>query len=406
MTRNVTCKTTPVSRAKGHTAIGGAAYRAGENLKAIGVGENGEDKWYRYSPKAVVVRETFILRPDGAPEFTDDRAALWNHVEAMETRANARLGRDVNLGLAYELDHDEQRDLIVEFATREFVEKGFVVDVSIHNYGRTIPSVGAPDDQAQRLRDWAAADIPFLEKDEAQGVSDVHVMIMRNRQGDATGYKLYQPHAHLRVTPRPCVDGEFAKDKYASREMNRHEKAMEWRYEWPKLQNAYLEQAGSEVRVTCTSDTEDQFPDLRFLGKNDKSQTRTIEQKRDHLSEEQREIHDAKSEAKEADEMFRQMHNESIRDTYLEMEASALEPADEGAERRVALWWHNMSRCFGQWRTDLRDVAEEWRTRFEQQKQRIARAIGWRDMERPDDGFAPSPDNGADRSQDGQEIDR
>lgn len=168
MTRNVTCKTTPVSRAKGHSAVGGAAYRAGENIKARGLGKDGEDKWFRYSPKAIVVRESFIMTPEGAPEYATDRAELWNRVEEMETRSNARLGRDVNLGLAYELDHDAQRELIHEFGQREFVDKGFVVDVSIHNYGRTIPSAGASEELTSRIRDRAAADIPFLEKDETQ----------------------------------------------------------------------------------------------------------------------------------------------------------------------------------------------------------------------------------------------
>jgi MobA/MobL family. len=173
--RNVTCKTSPVSRAQGHSAVGGAAYRAGENLKAEGAGKDGADKWFRYSGRQVVVREAFIMAPKDAPEFVFDRGELWNTVEAMETRSNARLGREVQLGLAWELSHDEQRALVREFAQKEFVDRGFVVDIAIHNYGRTIPSIGASEEQAERIREFAST-YPMLERSEAQGISEPHLL--------------------------------------------------------------------------------------------------------------------------------------------------------------------------------------------------------------------------------------
>jgi hypothetical protein len=377
MMRNVTCKTTPVQRSRGHSAVGGAAYRAGQNIKARGQGPDGTDKWFRYSPKAIVVREAFIMTPPNAPDYASDRSELWNRVEEMETRKNSRLGRDLHLGLAYELSHDEQRALVEEFAQREFVEKGFIVDVAIHNYGRTIPAIGASEEHKQRIREWAKADLPFLSREDAQEREDVHVMEMRNRDGAVTGYKLYQPHAHLRVTPRPVVNGAFDRDKYAARDMNRHDKAMEWRYEWPKLQNTYLERAGADVRVTSTSTEEDQFPDIRFLGKGAKSETRTIEQRAEQLSDEQRSVHEEKLEAKEADELFRQMHNDSIKETFVELENPQGSQSAHGERTRVALWWHNTSARFNQWRFDFREKADEWRDRFEQHKERIRQVIGW-----------------------------
>lgn len=377
MMRNVTCKTTPVQRSRGHSAVGGAAYRAGQNIKARGQGTDGADKWFRYSPKAIVVREAFIMTPDDAQDFMTDRSELWNHVEEMETAKNARLGRDLNLGLAYELSHDEQRALVEEFAQREFVDQGFVVDVSIHNYGRTIPAIGASEDHKQRIRDWAEADLPFLSREDAQGREDAHVMEMRNRDGAVTGYKLYQPHAHLRITPRPVIEGDFAPNKSAGRAFNKHEKAMEWRYEWPKLQNTYLERAGVDIRVTSTSAEEDQFPDIRFLGRNAKSETRTIDQRDAELSDEQRAVHDEKLEAKEADELFREMHNEALKDAFTELEGPQGSQSETGERTRVALWWHNTSQRFNQWRFDFEEKAGEWRERFAQQTSRIREIIGW-----------------------------
>ena len=49
MVQHVTCKTMVISRGKGHSAVAGAAYRAGQNLKGIGQGKEGADKLFRYS---------------------------------------------------------------------------------------------------------------------------------------------------------------------------------------------------------------------------------------------------------------------------------------------------------------------------------------------------------------------
>lgn len=394
MLRNVTCKTTPVSRAKGHSAVGGAAYRAGENLKARGQGVDGSDKWFRYGNREAVVRESFIMTPDGAPDYATDRSELWNRVEEMEKRADARLGREVQLGLAYELNHDEQRALVREFAQREFVAKGFVVDVSIHNYGRTLPAFGGSEQQQERIREFAQAGLPFLERAEAKGRSDPHVLIMRRKDGTATGYKLYQPHAHLRVTPRTCAGGAFVKDKYASRELNRHETAMGWRYEWPKLQNGYLERAGSEIRVSSTSEEESEFPDLRLLGQARDAQAsnlaHNIDERADAMQPQAQEAHAQVREADAIDREFRDMHNQTLRQAYIDNQTATPQEADDRDALRLATWWRNMAQRFNSWRFDFTEKAQEWRSRFEGQQWRLTSLLGWHGPN--PDGEPPQPD--------------
>lgn len=383
MLRNVTCKTTPVSRFTKSgarvSAVGGAAYRAGENLKARGLGQDGEDKWFRYSNRAVVVREAFIMAPEGAPDFAHDRGELWNRVEEMETHKKARLGREVQLGLAWELSHEDQRELIREFARKEFVERGFVVDVAIHNYGRTLPAMGATEQQQERLREWAAAGVPFLERAEAEGLAGAHVLVIRNREGDATGYKLYQPHAHLRITPRACEDGAFVNDKYASRELNKYETAMAWRYEWPQLQNEYLERAGFDVRVSSTSAEEDEFPIIPRDGTGEDKQLHAIEERREQLSEEARAKHDEAMQAQEIDREFREQHNETLRLAFTEAhhEDADSETASERQQMRLAAWWRNMSQRFNEWRFDFHEKAAEWREHFANQENRLRHLLGW-----------------------------
>ncbi|GIT93311.1 hypothetical protein JANAI62_37380 [Jannaschia pagri] len=382
--RNITCKTTPVSRSrKGAqsgrraSAVAGAAYRAGENLKHENYSDDGKDKWFRYANRSDVVRETFIMAPSDAPEFVHDRSSLWNWVEDRERSATARLGREVQLGFAYELSHEEQRSLVQQFVQKEFVDKGFVADVAIHNYGRTIPSMGLSETQAEKIRGLAEAGIRFLSREDAQGVESVHVMEITNRDGHVTGFKLYQPHAHVRVTPRIVEDGEFANNKYASRELNRHETAMRWRYEWPELQNGSLERIGSEVRVSATSETEDEFPDLRFLGRAQSQESQAIEERRDALDESHATDHAEAQEAEAADDAFRAIHNESVKDAYLELEDPKGSTSEEGQRTRLALWWQRQADRFGEWKETFREHADAWRDRFDQHAQRIRGAFGW-----------------------------
>ncbi len=201
MMRCVHLRTYPVSRAKNQSAVAGAAYRAGEKLTERARPGQTEERVHRYQNRGIDVRDAFILLPEEAPAWAGDREELWNRVEEFETRKNARVGREVQVGLAWELGHDDQLALAEEFAKREFVDRGFAVDVAIHNYGKRIPVMGANDDQLGKLRDWAQNDVPFLNAEQAKHHEGLHVLELYNRDGELTGYKLYQPHVHYRVTP-------------------------------------------------------------------------------------------------------------------------------------------------------------------------------------------------------------
>ena len=391
MQRNILCRTTPVSRARGHTAVGGAAYRAGENIRALGQAPDGGDKWFRYSGRADVVRETFIMTPEqGAPEFLEGgehasalelktmRAELWNLVEEMETHKKARLGREIQLGLAYELSHDEQREIIKNFVRREVTARGFVADIAIHDYGKTFPAMGGTEAQQTRLREWADADIPFVNSDEALGMQDVHVRERRDRHGNVTGYQLYQPHAHVRLTPRTVQSGEWEKNKTASRELNRHETSMHWRYEWPKMQNEVLERNGSQIRVRCTSDDEDSFPDVRFKGKEGHEATREIEERKHELSDEQRKAHEEAIKREASDRAFTEAHNEAIALGY-ENYHREQDPVDAKQERelRVLRFFKSVAQRYQHFKDKVPKQAEVWKHRLSQAAGRMRQWLGY-----------------------------
>lgn len=442
---NVLCRTTPVKRSAGHTAIGGAAYRAGENLRAYGQGENGTDKIFRYSPRKDVVRETFIMTPkDGAPDYlqeTDDkselrsqRMRLWNEVEQMENGKNARLGREIQVGFAYELSHDDQRALLRNFVEQYVTEGGtqevnyqvktkdgkkrietkqvdvsFVADVAIHDYGKRIPFVGASDQQQQRIRDWAEAGIPFLTGEQAKGFEGEHVRENYDRNGNIKSYQIYNPHAHVRITPRTVSDGEWTKDKFASRHLNDPNNAMNWRYDWANLQNAYLERTGSDVRVTCTPEDLNGAPVYDRKAKENHT-ARNIEERLAQTDEpkseetkqsreRQREVNEAVQERLDANDEFEAARKDNLRDAQIEHFADEAGPQHKETEQfRITEWYRNIGQCLDHWREAIPAKAAEWRERLGTMKPRLKAWFGYEVTEPQNEPLLPSADetNGGD----------
>jgi hypothetical protein len=77
-----------------------------------------------------------ILAPANAPEWAQDRAALWNAVEAAETRKNSQVAREIRVALPAELDHGQRVELVRDFCQRQFVDRGMVADIALHAPGR------------------------------------------------------------------------------------------------------------------------------------------------------------------------------------------------------------------------------------------------------------------------------
>jgi hypothetical protein len=179
-----------ISRSAGRSAIAAAAYRAGERLRDDRTGQ-----MHDYSRKAYVEHRE-IMVPETAPSWMQDRAALWSGVEAAEKRKDAQLAREVHFALPRELDRVERVELIREFCQREFVARGMIADVAIHN-----PS---------------------------------------GRDGGE------QPHAHVMLTTRVLTgDGFGAKD----REWNDKALYEGWREGWAEHANRALERVGSRERI-------------------------------------------------------------------------------------------------------------------------------------------------------------
>ena len=174
-----------LSRSSGRSGVAAAAYRSRSQLV-----DKRQGLTFDYSGKADLSYNA-ILTPAGAPSWAKDRAELWNRVEAFEKRKDAQIMREVEVALPAELNEKEQVDLLNQFCQENFVSKGMVADICVHQHPKN-------------------------------------------------------PHAHIMLTMRKISADEFGKKE---RSWNRRDLIPAWRENWAELQNFHLSKAGYDITV-------------------------------------------------------------------------------------------------------------------------------------------------------------
>ena len=179
-----------ISRAGGRSSVAAAAYRTAGRLR-----DDRQGLEHDYSRKGGVVHAE-IMAPENAPDWMRDRDQLWNAVEAVEKRRDAQLAREIEVALPRELDRGARLELLRGFVQREFVDRGMIADVAVHE-GK------ARDGQSQ-------------------------------------------PHAHVMLTMRELTGDGFGKK---DRSWNAPDLLMGWREAWAGEANGALERAGRSERI-------------------------------------------------------------------------------------------------------------------------------------------------------------
>lgn len=184
-----------IKRSSGQSAVAAAAYRSGLILNDERTGVR-----HDYSRKSGVIHSE-ILAPANTPEWMTDRAKLWNAVEAVETRKNSQLSREIQLSLPHELSQEQRTKLVQDFVQEQFVSLGMIADVNIHT---------------------------------------------PNPKGDERNH-----HAHVMLTMRELTSDGFASSKSTptARSWNDKKLLATWREEWARHQNNTLEKHGHAERV-------------------------------------------------------------------------------------------------------------------------------------------------------------
>ena len=183
-----------IKRSAGRSATAAAAYRSASAIEC-----DREGRMHDYTAKRGV-ETCFILAPDDAPDWAQDRAALWNAAEARETRSNSVTAREWELALPSELSDAARIDITRAFAQVLVERYGVAADVAIH----------AP-----------------------------------HREGDQRNH-----HAHILTTTRVLsAEGLTDKTRVLDAASTGGPEIEAMRGYWAELQNHALELAGQEERV-------------------------------------------------------------------------------------------------------------------------------------------------------------
>lgn len=179
-----------ISRNTGASAVASAAYRSASELHDDRLNRN-----HDFSNKASVIHSEVML-PEGAPERLNDRATLWNEVEAGEKRKDAQLAREVEFSIPREMTENQGVALARDFVKRQMVDRGMVADLNVH---------------------W----------DKAKDGSP-------------------KPHAHVMLAMRDVGPKGFGKK---NRDWNSTELLKDWREAWAAHVNERMAELGLEGRI-------------------------------------------------------------------------------------------------------------------------------------------------------------
>lgn len=205
-----------ISRAQGKTAIAAAAYRAGTILT-----DNETGITHNYVKKSEV-KYTEIILPEHAPAEYANREILWNEVQKIETQDRARLAREWEVAIPNELDLDQAKTLIRNFAG-SLVKEGMCVDLAIHwkdgNHHAHIMGTTRPIGKDGK---WAAKERKGYKLDaEGKKIPVIDPKTGHQKIG-ARGRKMWQ------------------RETVQANDWNRREKVEEWRKRWADCCNKYL----------------------------------------------------------------------------------------------------------------------------------------------------------------------
>lgn len=205
-----------ISRGKGKTAIAAAAYRSGTILTDSETGIT-----HNYVKKSEVAYTEIIL-PEHAPAEYANRETLWNEVQKIETQDRARLAREWEVALPNELDLDQAKTLIHDFAG-SLVAEGMCIDLAIHwkdgNHHAHIMGTTRPIGKDGK---WAPKERKGYKLDaEGNKIPVIDTKTGKQKIG-ARGRKMWQ------------------RETVQANNWNRREKVEEWRKRWADCCNKYL----------------------------------------------------------------------------------------------------------------------------------------------------------------------
>ncbi|HEL0510079.1 TPA: MobA/MobL family protein [Streptococcus equi subsp. zooepidemicus] len=206
-----------ISRGKSKSAVASAAYISCEKLTNEWDGVTHD----YHNKKGLLHSEIFL--PENVPKEFQDRSFLWNSVELNEKAINAQLARNFIIALPKELSVEENKNLITDFIQENFVSKGMIVDLAIHDESNE----GNNNIHAHIMTTLR----PINEKGQWQAKSKKECIL------DDYGNKILNKNGKPKTRKIELTD------------WNNRGNAEKWRESFAQICNQYLEKNNLEKRV-------------------------------------------------------------------------------------------------------------------------------------------------------------
>ena len=206
-----------ISRGKSKSAVASAAYISCEKIKNEWDGVTHD----YHNKKGLLHSEIFLL--ENIPKEFQNRSFLWNSVELNEKASNAQLARNFIIALPKELSFEEYKKLITEFIQENFVSKGMIADLAIHDESNE----GNNNIHAHIMTTLR----PINEKGQWQAKSKKEYIL------DDEGNKILNKNGKPKTRKVELTD------------WNNKGNAEKWRESFAEICNIYLERNNLEKRV-------------------------------------------------------------------------------------------------------------------------------------------------------------
>lgn len=252
-----------ITRGTGRSVVAAAAYASCSQIY-----NDYDGVMHDYTRKQGCVYSKIFL-PSNAPTEWQNRAELWNAVEAAERSKDSRLARELIVALPIELQLDEWKSILKNFITENCVDKGMCADVSIHNTDGRNPHAHIlltvrPLDEKGKWQAKTQKEYLCKRGDEERGFT-ADEFKMAQSDGWEKQYQYFVGKKKIYMTPSEAKSQNLeraSKNPKSTRygrqnpicaEWNSEEQIVKWRKAWEDVINLELERKQLNERVDCRS---------------------------------------------------------------------------------------------------------------------------------------------------------
>ncbi len=255
-----------ITRGTGRSVVAAAAYASCSQIY-----NDYDGVQHDYTRKQGCVYSEIFLPPN-APTEWQDRAELWNAVEAAEKSKDSQLARELIVALPIELQIDEWKSILKTFIMENCVDKGMCADVSIHdtdghNPHAHILSTMRPLDDKGKWQAKTQKEYLCKRGDEERGFTADEFKVAqadgweKQYQYFVGKKKIYMTHSEAMAQGLERANKYPKSTKYGRQnpicaEWNSEKQVLQWRKAWEDVINLELERRNISERIDCRSFSE------------------------------------------------------------------------------------------------------------------------------------------------------